>query len=98
MIKELHEVLNRGEIYWHQRSRVNWIQYVGKNTKIFHQITMQRRSRSSLIIRLKDMHDRWIENEIEVMEMLRQHSQDVFRTEGVSDMDGVLRCIKKLLT
>lgn len=44
------------------------------------------------------MHDRWIENEIEIMEMLKQHSQDVFRTEGVSDMDGVLRCIKKLLT
>lgn len=21
-----------GEIYWHQRSRVNWVQYVGKNT------------------------------------------------------------------
>ena len=44
--KELDEWLRRQEIYWAQRSRVNWIKHGDKNTKFFHLKASQRRQRN----------------------------------------------------
>ena len=41
--EQIGQVWQKEEAYWFQRSRVNWLNLRDKNTKFFHQSTMQRR-------------------------------------------------------
>ena len=44
--KKLDELLCRQEIYWAQRSRIQWLKHGDRNTKFFHSKASQRRRRN----------------------------------------------------
>lgn len=50
---EMNELLEREEIMWYQRSRVQWLKEGNRNTKVFHNKANQRR-RKNAIEKLKD--------------------------------------------
>lgn len=43
LIKEYNDILLQEEIYWFQKSRVQWLQFGDRNTKYFHSTTLIRR-------------------------------------------------------
>lgn len=53
--KQLEEAITQNELYWQQRSRVDWLQARGKNTKIFHHKASARLHRN-FITALKDQN------------------------------------------
>ncbi|KAK8672450.1 hypothetical protein V6N13_110819 [Hibiscus sabdariffa] len=73
--KELDEMWEIEERYWHQRARINWLQYGEKNTKFFHAMTLQHR-RTNSICRIKNANGEWIEDSNELAEYFQRHFQD----------------------
>ena len=89
LIKDLEEVWLREEKYWFQRSRIKWLADRDKNSKFFHQITVQRR-RMNKILCIKDENGRWIEEESEIQENLKNFDTCLFKTVEVKDWSGVV--------
>ena len=58
--KELEEWLGKQEVYWAQRSRVNWIKHGDKNSKKFHLKASQRRQKN-LIQGIMDPQGGWVQ-------------------------------------
>ena len=58
--KELDEWLGKQEVYWAQRSRVNWIKHGDKNSKNFHLKASQRRQKN-LIQGIMDPQGGWVQ-------------------------------------
>ncbi|CAB4262986.1 unnamed protein product [Prunus armeniaca] len=55
---ELDKCLEQEEIYWHQRSRVQWLQHGDRNTSFFHKQATSRRKKNALV-GILDENDRW---------------------------------------
>ena len=75
--KELDEWLRKQEIYWAQRSRVNWIKHGDKITKNFHLKASQRRQRN-LIQGIMDPQGKWLEELEDVARVAVQYFNDLF--------------------
>ena len=46
--KKMDELLQKQEIFWAQRSRINWLKHGNKNTKFFHAKATQRRNKNHI--------------------------------------------------
>ncbi|KAK9911294.1 hypothetical protein M0R45_035213 [Rubus argutus] len=55
---QLDQLLEREEILWSQRARVNWLQYGDRNTKFFHQVA-KHRGKINRITGILDEENRW---------------------------------------
>ncbi|KAG5554013.1 hypothetical protein RHGRI_011772 [Rhododendron griersonianum] len=56
--KKLEDLWQKDAMYWHQRSRIKWLQLGDKNSRFFHLSTIHRRQRNQ-ITKLKDAHGVW---------------------------------------
>lgn len=65
---------------------MNWLKFGDKNTKFFHQSTMQRR-RCNKVLKLKVNDQRWIEDEAEIMGEFQGFCKGLYATGGVRNMD-----------
>ena len=75
--KELDDWLRKQEIYWAQRSRVNWINHGDKNSKFFHLKASQRRQKN-FIPRIMDPQGRWVEDMEDVAGVAVQYFNNMF--------------------
>jgi hypothetical protein len=48
LAKEIEKLLEQEELFWAQRSRVNWLQFGDKNTNFFHNFASSRRQRNKI--------------------------------------------------
>ncbi|XP_028769381.1 uncharacterized protein LOC114726829 [Neltuma alba] len=70
--QELMELLLQEEIFWFQKSWGEWMENGDRNTHYYHLKTLNRRRRNRIVM-LKDEYGMWIDNEIELIEMVRNY-------------------------
>lgn len=97
LIEELKVVWGREEKYWHQRSRINWMKYGDKNTRFFHQSTLQRRRRNK-VATLKQDDGSWVEDEETIMDRFFEFYKSLYTSVGERDMGAVLDIVPKLVS
>ncbi|XP_024010421.1 uncharacterized protein LOC112085439 [Eutrema salsugineum] len=85
------------EIYWQQKSRERWHKEGDKNTKFFHALTKQRRSRNR-IISLKDNDGNLVENAKGIEWVASKYFQDLFTSSQPTDPENALQYITEKVT
>lgn len=88
----LKKAISDEEVYWRNKARVNWLKAGDRNTAFFHAQTIQRRQQCRLM-GLEDVSGRWCEGEQAVKGIAMDYFQNIFTTEGVSNVDSVLNCV-----
>lgn len=80
------------EVYWRNKARVNWLKAGDRNTAFFHAQTIQRRQQNKLM-GLEDSLGRWCEGDQAVRGIALDYFQNIFSSEGISEVDSVLHCV-----
>lgn len=73
LVAEYNELLNQEEVFWFQRSKLQWMVNGERNTRFFH-LTTIRKQRKRIITRLKDENEIWVED----MGKLRKMAKDFY--------------------
>ncbi|XP_028790032.1 uncharacterized protein LOC114746021 [Neltuma alba] len=97
LIKKIEEAWEREEVYWWQRSRIQWLNAGDRNTRFFHSCTIQRRVRNK-IVRLKGNGGRWLENEEEINNSFISFYSKLFSLDGYRNLDVALSFVKNLVS
>lgn len=63
--RDLYNAYRDEDVYWSQKSRINWLKFGDQNTAFFHASTIQRQG-FNRIAKLKDDEGVWIENEEQI--------------------------------
>ncbi|GLT29391.1 hypothetical protein SLA2020_042630 [Shorea laevis] len=96
LLGEYHRVLHVEELFWCQKSRIEWITLGDRNTKFYHASTNIRRARNR-ITALK-VNDSWVTDNI----ALKTHVQDffvgLFSQKETSAMSGDYSCFQPKLS
>lgn len=88
---------DRDEMYWKQRSRVNWLHLGDQNTRFFHQTTLQRRQYNK-ILRLQDDSGNWLETELDISNNVLNYFQHLYTTSGPQLWPEVLDFVDHIVT
>jgi hypothetical protein len=86
------ELNHREEILWRQRSRITWLTARDRNTCFFH-LRASRRRRRNRITKLKRADGGFTQDEQELKELASSFYGNLFRFEGVHNMDVVLHSV-----
>ncbi|CAM8960612.1 unnamed protein product [Rhodiola kirilowii] len=88
--RDLDEWLLREELFWKQRSRVDWLREGDRNTRFFHQRASHRR-KVNRIEKLMSSKGDWITEEGEICEVIVKYFEEIFSSSragtGVSWAD-----------
>jgi hypothetical protein len=88
LVAELEKLLKQEEIYWAQRSRVNWLQWGDKNTNFFHNSATSRRARNR-IRSLSYLNGNMVEGTEQLNPMISEYFAGLFAIE-VAEPDPAL--------
>ena len=80
------------ESFWLQRSRVQWLKEGDANTRFFHQSTLNRRRRNS-VVSLKDNSGALVDNLNSVRKLVDEHFVKLYTSSGPRDWGDILGCI-----
>ncbi|XP_060972454.1 uncharacterized protein LOC115717936 [Cannabis sativa] len=78
----LDELLAKEEDYWHQRSRISWLQSGDSNTKFFHQHASTRK-KNNQIRKLTDANGNVQTSSQALLAITSDYYQDLFTSNGV---------------
>ncbi|GJU13353.1 reverse transcriptase [Tanacetum coccineum] len=98
--QNLEETWLKEEMYWHQRSRVNWLKYGDQNLRFFH-LSIIHRSQRNRITMLKNGHGEWVEDPNVLNQLIRNHFEDVYRScssSGTRDFSDILACVESVVS
>ena len=90
--KLVNDLLQRQEIMWRQRSRVEWLKEGDHNTKIFHGRATMRRNKNR-IFRLKNSEGEWISNREELENLARIYFMDLFSTSHPNRINEAIEAV-----
>ena len=93
----MDEWLRKQEIYWAQRSRVNWIKHGDKNSKFFHLKASQRRQKN-LIQGIMDTEGRWLEDIDDVAGVAVQYFNHLFSRGPCPRIEECLEAVPHKVT
>lgn len=69
---QLNWEINKDEIFWEQRPKVNWVKAEDRNTKFFHQQASPRRKKNSIRVLEDENGDRLI-NPLDMAELTKNY-------------------------
>lgn len=78
---KLDKVLEREEIMWCQRARINWLRYGDRNTKFFHNYAKQR-GRTNKIVGILGEDNRWRTGAVEIGCEFVNYFRQLFTSSG----------------
>eukprot|EP00253_Pinus_taeda_P035376 PITA_35376 len=78
--KQIDERRKQEEIYWRQKSRIQWLKEGERNTKFFHRTTVQRRMHNQIPFIVNQDREKVEEHE-QIEEVLLNHFQQVHREQ-----------------
>ncbi|KAI9111245.1 hypothetical protein K1719_017856 [Acacia pycnantha] len=81
LVGQIEDVWRKEEVYWWQRSRLSWLSYGDRNTKLFHSMVIQRRLRNK-VLRLKGENGIWLEERSDINEAFSDFYVNLFKSEG----------------
>ncbi|XP_023898182.1 uncharacterized protein LOC112010074 [Quercus suber] len=84
-------------MYWHQRSRVSWMQHRDRNSKYFHVVASQRR-RSNKISKLKVSNGSWITQQSDLEFAASQYFQEIFSSASSNSFHQVIQHMDRVVT
>jgi hypothetical protein len=95
--KELHEVYEREEIMYRQRSRVEWLKAGDQNTKYFqNRASHQRRKNTIQSLRRSDGSK--CSTDVEMRALARDFYHSLYSSEGANNMDSILDLVEPLVS
>ncbi|KAG5562535.1 hypothetical protein RHGRI_005311 [Rhododendron griersonianum] len=56
---KLGDLRQKESMFWHQRSRVNWLKLGDKNTRFFFHLTTVHRRQRNQVVKLRDDSGAW---------------------------------------
>uniref|UniRef100_A0A803QFW1 Reverse transcriptase zinc-binding domain-containing protein n=1 Tax=Cannabis sativa TaxID=3483 RepID=A0A803QFW1_CANSA len=97
--KILDELLEKEELYWHQRARVDWLQSGDSNTKIFHSIAKSINA-SNKIKKLHTIGGGVVHTEVEMVVEINHYFSGLFASNCIDDnaLQAVLATIDTTIT
>ena len=94
---EIEKLLEQEEIYWAQRSRINWLQFSDKNTSYFHNFASARRQRNK-IKKLRDGRGNWLEGTAYLNPMISDYFSGLFASEVYDTDPNLLEKVRPRVT
>ncbi|KAF7148704.1 hypothetical protein RHSIM_Rhsim03G0167500 [Rhododendron simsii] len=97
LIKQLEDLWQKDAMYWHQRSRIKWLQMGDKNSRFFHLSTIQRRQRNQ-IMRLKDRDGVWRKGNKEIAGLVKLHFKELYQGPPARDFAEVISLVDSVVS
>ncbi|XP_028082975.1 uncharacterized protein LOC114284266 [Camellia sinensis] len=94
---ELELVLQREEMYLHQRSRVHWLNFGDRNSAFFHATIKQRHQRNQ-ILQLKCEDGTLLSSESDINSHLFTYFSNLFSGGGSGEMDIALDVVHSVIS
>ncbi|XP_013607959.1 PREDICTED: uncharacterized protein LOC106314671 [Brassica oleracea var. oleracea] len=95
--QELSDALKAEELFWKQKSRVFWLREGDRNTKFFHALTKQRRSRNK-ITQLLDVNGNIVEDEEGLVAIATSYFRKIFESSNPDDIEDALSQVPASIT
>lgn len=83
-------------MFWHQRSRVNWLRLGDRNSRFFHLTTIQRRQRNQ-IVKLKDENGEWQMNQDLIANTIHNHFRKLYAMSPSQNFDDVISLVDPII-
>ncbi|KAK2662941.1 hypothetical protein Ddye_001515 [Dipteronia dyeriana] len=90
--------MEKEEIYWHQRSRENWLKSGDKNSRYFHSQASYRKAQN-YIIGLYNEHGDWVDSKEGFFGVIQDYFSNVFcsASSSTQDISRVLEYVQPCL-
>lgn len=75
------KLLEKQEVYWHQRAKQFWLQSGDRNTRFFHNYATTRKV-NNYIQGLKDQNGEWQERESKIQDIIVEYFEELFTTSS----------------
>ena len=95
--REINDLLDKEEIMWQQRSRVQWLGLGDRNTKYFHSKSLERRKKNT-IFGLRDENGIWSDNIESIAVVVVSYFEKLYTTSLPSHISEVINTIPTRVT
>ncbi|GKC53033.1 hypothetical protein Tco_1075778, partial [Tanacetum coccineum] len=95
--EKLEETWRKEEMFWHQRSKVNWIKFSDQNTRFFHLSTIHRSQRNAITM-LKNEEGEWVDDVVALNTLIKNHFTSIYTSVGAMEFGDVLDVIQPIVT
>ncbi|KAA3472190.1 reverse transcriptase [Gossypium australe] len=89
--------IDKDEVYWEQRARVNWLKYGDRNTGFFHNYATARR-RANFISKLILDNGQEINEESVIQEEAKVYFENLFTSSGVANPREILKGVEESIS
>ncbi|GMJ02632.1 hypothetical protein HRI_003932400 [Hibiscus trionum] len=89
--------MEKEELYWEQRARVNWMRNGDKNTAFFHRFASQRQKKNK-VESLIDDNGNSVDTNESLLNLATSYFTDLFHSDGVSSPEPILEGVEPCIT